>query len=81
MAELPFKYHYYYRRIARRKHYRVKIEWVIQALEERTHRQVQNDGRIRYWSYIEEANKWLRLVLLEDDETVYNAFFDKGFNP
>jgi len=31
------------------------------------------------WSFIEEADKYLRVVLLEDGETIHNAFFDRSF--
>lgn len=41
--------------------------------------EIQSDGRIRKWSYIEEAGKYLRVILLDDGETVHNAFFDRGF--
>lgn len=41
--------------------------------------EVQSDGRIRKWSFIEETGKYLRVVLLEDGETVHNAFFDRYF--
>lgn len=41
---------------------------------------IQNDGRIRKWKKIEAAgNRYLRVVLLEDGETVHNAFFDRRF--
>lgn len=41
---------------------------------------VQRDGRIRKWKRIKAAgNRYLRVVLLEDDETVHNAFFDRRF--
>lgn len=40
----------------------------------------QSDGRIRRWAKIEEADgRFLRVVLLEDGETVHNAFFDRRF--
>lgn len=39
----------------------------------------QSDRRIRKWKYIEEAQKYLRVILLEDGETVHNAFFDRNF--
>jgi hypothetical protein len=42
--------------------------------------QVQNDGRIRRWIRIPEMNnKFLRVVLLPDGETIHNAFFDRGY--
>jgi len=40
---------------------------------------VQSDGRIKKWGLIEEMNKYLRVILLEDGETVHNAFFDRTY--
>lgn len=41
---------------------------------------IQSDGRIRRWARIAEMdNRVLRVVLLEDGETVHNAFFDRSF--
>jgi hypothetical protein len=38
------------------------------------------DGRIRKWARITEMeNRALRVILLEDGETVHNAFFDRDF--
>jgi hypothetical protein len=60
----------------------IKDEWIQQAIEHPFRQQVQADGRIRRWTRIEEAEKrWLRVILLQDGETVHNAFFDRGFKP
>jgi hypothetical protein len=40
---------------------------------------LQADGRIRRWKYILEVDKYLRIVVLEDMETIHNAFFDRLF--
>ena len=41
---------------------------------------IQFDGRIRRWAPIDEAGgRYLRVVLLQDGETVHNAFFDRRF--
>lgn len=48
---------------------------VEQPLREET----QSDGRIRRWSWIPEARKYLRVVLLADGQTVHNAFFDRDY--
>lgn len=53
------------------------IQEAIEILETR-HGQ---EKRIRRWGYIPEADKYLRVVLLEDEETVHNAFFDRNFKP
>jgi hypothetical protein len=43
---------------------------------------IQQDGRIRRWAAIDEAEgKYLRVILLPDGETVHNAFFDRSFTP
>jgi len=41
--------------------------------------EVQTDGRIRKWKFIEEVGKYLRVILLDDGETVHNTFFDRNF--
>lgn len=40
---------------------------------------MQKDGRLRMWGKIKEVDKFLRVILLEDGETVHNAFFDRGY--
>ena len=54
-------------------------EWCERALEQSVHREVQPDGRVRYWIFIEELGKYLRVITLEDGETVHNAFPDRNF--
>jgi len=34
---------------------------------------------MKLWGRIEEVDKYLRVVVLEDGETVHNAFFDRSF--
>lgn len=53
-----------------------QIEFVVKnPIKEK----VQSDGRIVKWAKIEEVNKYLRVVLLEDGERIHNAFFDRSF--
>ncbi len=57
-------------------------EWIAKAIGEPISRHVQADGRIRIWTNVPEAgNKYIRVVLLADGETVHNAFFDRRFAP
>ncbi|MDE0314154.1 MAG: hypothetical protein OXM61_04565 [Candidatus Poribacteria bacterium] len=58
---------------------RIRIEWIQDTIKNPIHTVVQSDGRIRKWKKIEEEDKFLRVVLLEDEETVHNAFFDRDF--
>ena len=58
----------------------IRDEWIADVVAHPIHRQVQSDGRIRLWARIAAAgDRYLRVVLLEDGETVHNAFFDRRF--
>lgn len=52
----------------------------MHILEHYTAREVQDDGRIRFWGFAEEyGEKAIRIVTLEDGETIHNAFPDSGY--
>jgi hypothetical protein len=58
----------------------INEEWIAKAFYHPMHEEIQDDGRIRRWAKIPEAdNKFLRIVILEDTETIHNAFFDRSF--
>lgn len=57
----------------------IKVEWIEFVDRRPLAVEIQTDGRIRKWGYIEEVGKYLRIILLEDGETVHNAFFDRNF--
>ena len=60
----------------------IKTEWIQQVIDISESEMTQMDGRIRIWGKIPEAgNRFLRVVLLQDRETVHNAFFDRRFKP
>jgi len=59
---------------------RIKEEWIRLVVEKPDAEKVQLDGRIKRWGWIKEENKYLRVILLEDKETVHNAFFDRDYN-
>jgi hypothetical protein len=57
-------------------------EWVQRASKAPIREVIQADARIRRWVQIPEMeNRYLRVILLADGETVHNAFFDRGFIP
>lgn len=58
----------------------IKMEWIRQVAENPEFEYIQEDGRFRRWAFIEEAGKYLRVVVLEDNQTIHNAFFDRDFN-
>lgn len=53
--------------------------WIEMTIKNPIRTEVQSDGRIRKWSFIDEKGKYLRVILLEDGITVHNAFFDRRF--
>lgn len=57
----------------------IREEWILQTVTNPVKTEIQADERIRKWSYIDEVGKYLRVILLEDDKTVHNAFFDRSF--
>lgn len=60
----------------------IRVEWIQRVVRYPLKEQIQVDGRIRRWALIPEAgNKYLRVILLPDGETVHNAFFDRTFKP
>ncbi len=58
----------------------IRLEWIQRAIEAPIREVIQPDGRFRRWGNVPELQgRYLRVVLLEDGETVHNAFFDRGF--
>ena len=60
----------------------VELAWCARVLASPLRAEHQPlDGRWQMWGYIVEAERYLRVVTLEDRETVHNAFFDRRFKP
>lgn len=65
-----------------RKRPELCIQWIETTLSHPLRRSEQEDGRIRFWGKVETEDSRtyiLRVVTLNDGETVLNAFFDRGF--
>ncbi len=69
---------YFEEQVLRKRPY-LQLDWIESVLEAPAHRKAQADGRIRHWRYIPALGRWLRVVTLEDGETVHNAFPDRDF--
>jgi hypothetical protein len=55
-------------------------DWIERVIKNPLREEIQADGRIRRWARITEMeNRALRVILLEDGQTVHNAFFDRNF--
>ena len=57
----------------------IKEDWINFVIENPERTEAQSDGRLRKWAKIIEVKRYLRVILLEDGETVHNAFFDRSF--
>ena len=73
---------YFEEQVLRKRPY-LQRAWCEQVLAAPVHRELQSNGRIRYWGRVMQAHeaqpRILRVVTLADGETVHNAFFDRGF--
>jgi len=73
---------YFEEQVLRKRPY-IRREWCEAVIAEPLERKSQPDGRIRFWGKThvpgESHQRILRVVTLEDGETVHNAFFDRNF--
>jgi hypothetical protein len=72
---------YFEEQVLRKRPY-IERAWCAQVLAAPIRREVQLDGRIRYWGAVitgDRKRRILRVVTLKDGETVHNAFFDRDF--
>jgi hypothetical protein len=78
----PLKTTRYFEEQVLRKRPYIKRNWCAEVIASPIRRQVQADGRI-FWGKVtregEPHPRILRVVTLEDSETIHNAFFDRGF--
>lgn len=51
------------------------IDWIAHP----TRIETQSDGRKKYFARDLKLNKWVRIILLEDEKTVHNIFYDRDF--
>jgi hypothetical protein len=72
---------YFLEQVLRKRPY-IRQEWCERIIASPLRREVQGDGRIRFWGALPELEgRVLRVVTLADGETIHNAFPDRGFAP
>ena len=73
----------YFDEQVRRKRPYIELAWCVQVVNAPLHREKQSDGRLRFWGEVtrpgETGPRYLRVITLEDGETIHNAFFDRRF--
>lgn len=73
---------YFKEQVLRKRPY-IEPEMCAAVLAAPLRRDVQLDGRIRYWGAVidrrDRKQRILRVITLDDGETIHNAFFDRDF--
>lgn len=73
---------YFQEQVLRKRPY-IQLQWCLDVVARPLRREIQDDGRVRLWGPIvvegEDRPRYLRVVTLEDGETIHNAFFDRNF--
>jgi hypothetical protein len=74
---------YFLEQVLRKRPY-IVADWCEAVVRAPLHRQTQPDGRIRFWGAVidprDGKTRYLRVVTLDDAETIDNAFFDRDFD-
>jgi len=72
---------YFENEVLRKRPYLTE-EMCKRVIDNPIQKEVQPDGRIRFWGKVEElGGKYLRVLILEDGVTIHNAFLDRAFKP
>ncbi|MHB1863891.1 MAG: hypothetical protein ACYCVL_13120 [Gemmatimonadaceae bacterium] len=72
---------YFEEEVLRKRPY-LRKEWCIRAIEEPLRKERQEGNRWRFWIAVPELDgRFLRVVTLDDQITIHNAFPDRGFKP
>lgn len=73
---------YFTEQVLRKRPY-IEPGWCVDVIVAPLRRETQPDGRVRFWGEVTPAGETdprvLRVVTLDDGETIHNAFFDRGF--
>lgn len=73
---------YFAEQVRRRRPY-LQDQWFDNIASRALRTERQDDGRLRMWVAVvlpgEERSRALRVVLLDDGETIHNAFLDQNF--
>ena len=71
---------YFEEQVLRKRPY-LDSAWCEQVVKSPLRRDKQDDGRWRFWGEVwlprEDSPRVLRVVTLEDGETIHNAFLDR----
>lgn len=77
-----YRYTDYFEQQVLRKRPYLRKAWCERVLENPCRMERQEQNRFRFWGEVPElGGRYLRVVTLEDQITIHNAFPDRGFEP
>ena len=77
-----FQFTEYFEEEVLRKRPYLEKEWCIRVVQSPTRMERQEQNRWRFWAPIPEfGGRHLRVVTLDNQRTIHNAFPDRGFKP
>jgi len=77
-----FQFTEYFEEEVLRKRPYLQKEWCIRVVQAPIRKEPQEKNRWRFWALVPElGERYLRVVTLEDQRTIHNAFPDRGFKP
>jgi len=80
MSNYRFTWYFVFR--VQPKRPQLRPQWRIRVVEDPIRKEVQPDGRLRFWGFVPElGGRPLRVITLADGETIRNAFQDRSFKP
>jgi hypothetical protein len=72
---------YFEREVLRKRPY-LQRAWCIAVVQKPLRVERQENNRYRFWAMVPElGGRYLRVVTLDDQTTIHNAFPDRGFTP
>ena len=74
---MKFSEHYINLRMENRG---ITLGQATRVVDNPVHILTQEDGRTRYWGYVNELNRYIRVVVDADGETIVTAFIDSRFS-
>jgi len=77
-----FRFTTYFEQEVLRKRPYLRREWCVWVVQHPLRVERQEDNRYRFWASVPDLDgRYLRVVTLEDQTTIHNAFPDRGFTP
>ena len=59
----------------------ISLDQAIWVVNNPVRTQMQADGRVRYWAYLDEHRHFVRVIVENGGETIVTAFIDGSFRP